>query len=62
MWLKLHDKKCCFTILSFSFCKISMAAMNECCLGNLKLVPVKVTLDISRGPIEIQWGSGKYPR
>ena len=23
--------------------------------------PVKVALDISGGPIENQWGSGKYP-
>ena len=23
-------------------------------------IPVKVTLDISRSPIEIQWGSWKY--
>ena len=25
------------------------------------LLPVKVTLDISRSPIESQWGSRKYP-
>ena len=27
----------------------------------METIPVKVTLDISRSPIEIQWGSRKYP-
>ena len=26
-----------------------------------KVIPVKVTLDICRSPIESQWGSRKYP-
>ena len=29
--------------------------------GGAMYIPVKVTLDISRSPIEIQWGYWKYP-
>ena len=28
---------------------------------NMNYIPVKVTLDISRSPIDFQWGSWKYP-